>query len=112
MQSLKAKGKEEDERLMEQLDNDFVSLAESKALLSLTQPTKVTALKALLNIGNKEKSISNKPSVVNENIISKVDLHSFIFLAYLFHIFDYFPISLKEKNVVFKPLSGSILFYS
>lgn len=69
--SLKAKGKEEDERLMEQLDNDFVSLAGSKALLSLTQPAKVTALKALLNMGNKEKSIASKPSVLSESDISK-----------------------------------------
>lgn len=34
---------------MEKLDKDFISLAQTDALLSLTQPSKMNALKALLN---------------------------------------------------------------
>ncbi|XP_010932890.2 uncharacterized protein [Elaeis guineensis] len=45
----KAKDREEDEHLMEKLDKDFTSLAQTDALLSLTQPSKMNALKALLN---------------------------------------------------------------
>lgn len=50
----KAKDKEENEHFIEQLDKDFMSLAQSQALLSLTQPNKMGVLKALAN-----KSISN-----------------------------------------------------
>ncbi|XP_073055033.1 uncharacterized protein [Primulina eburnea] len=50
----KAKDKEENEEFIEQLDKDFMSLAQSQALLSLTQPNKMGALRALAN-----KSISN-----------------------------------------------------
>ncbi|XP_058081634.1 uncharacterized protein LOC131229663 [Magnolia sinica] len=52
----KAKDKEEDEHLMEQLDNEFTSLAQSEALLSLTQPSKINALKALLNKSSTKES--------------------------------------------------------
>ncbi|KAG1327764.1 nucleolar protein 14 [Cocos nucifera] len=45
----KAKDREEDEHLMEKLDKDFTSLAQTDALLSLMQPCKMNALKALLN---------------------------------------------------------------
>ncbi|CAK9142448.1 unnamed protein product [Ilex paraguariensis] len=45
----KAKDKEENEQLIEQLDKDFTSLVQSEALLSLTQPNKMNALKALVN---------------------------------------------------------------
>ncbi|KZV48053.1 nucleolar protein 14 [Dorcoceras hygrometricum] len=45
----KAKEKEESEQLTEQLDKDFTSLLQSQALLSLTQPNKMGALKALVN---------------------------------------------------------------
>ncbi|KAA8529305.1 hypothetical protein F0562_033896 [Nyssa sinensis] len=51
----KAKDKEENEQLIEQLDKNFTSLVQSEALLSLTQPNKMNALKALVN-----KSISNE----------------------------------------------------
>lgn len=49
----KAKDKEENEQFVEQLDKDFMSLVQSEALLSLTQPSKMGALKSLVN-----KSIS------------------------------------------------------
>ncbi|PIA43330.1 hypothetical protein AQUCO_01900002v1 [Aquilegia coerulea] len=45
----KAKEKDENEELMEQLDKDFTSLVQSKALLTLTQPSKMNALNALVN---------------------------------------------------------------
>ncbi|KAF3650088.1 Adenine nucleotide alpha hydrolases-like superfamily protein isoform 1 [Capsicum annuum] len=45
----KAKDREENDELTEQLDKDFTSLVNSKALLSLTQPDKINALKALVN---------------------------------------------------------------
>ncbi|KAL5826220.1 hypothetical protein ACOSQ4_018017 [Xanthoceras sorbifolium] len=45
----KAKDKEENEQLMEDLDKTFSSLVQSQALLSLTEPGKMNALKALVN---------------------------------------------------------------
>ncbi|KAK0573762.1 hypothetical protein LWI29_013162 [Acer saccharum] len=45
----KAKDKEENEQLMEELDKTFSSLVQSEALLSLTEPDKMNALKALVN---------------------------------------------------------------
>ncbi|CAI9775189.1 unnamed protein product [Fraxinus pennsylvanica] len=45
----KAKDKEENEQFIEQLDKDFASLVQSEALLSMTQPNKMKALKALVN---------------------------------------------------------------
>ncbi|MCD7445924.1 hypothetical protein HAX54_024624 [Datura stramonium] len=55
----KAKDREENDELTEQLDKDFTSLVNSKALLSLTQPDKINALKALVNrnvsVGNVKK---------------------------------------------------------
>ncbi|KAI9169402.1 hypothetical protein LWI28_011879 [Acer negundo] len=45
----KAKDKEENEQLMEELDKTFSSLVQSEALLSLTEPGKTNALKALVN---------------------------------------------------------------
>ncbi|KEH41125.1 Nop14 nucleolar-like protein [Medicago truncatula] len=53
----KAKEKEKDEDLLEELDKDFTSLAHSEALLALTEPHKMKALKALVN-----SSISNEKS--------------------------------------------------
>lgn len=49
LQAQKAKDKEENEELMEQLDKNFTALVQSEALLSLTQPSKMNALKALVN---------------------------------------------------------------
>ncbi|KAK3222810.1 hypothetical protein Dsin_009835 [Dipteronia sinensis] len=45
----KAKDKEENVQLMEELDKTFSSLVQSEALLSLTEPGKMNALKALVN---------------------------------------------------------------
>ncbi|ESW17858.1 hypothetical protein PHAVU_007G274500 [Phaseolus vulgaris] len=45
----KARDKEENEHLVEELDKDFTSLVHSEALLSLTEPNKMKALKALVN---------------------------------------------------------------
>ncbi|XP_027363812.1 nucleolar protein 14 isoform X2 [Abrus precatorius] len=53
----KAKDKEENEHLVEELDRNFTSLVHSESLLSLTEPNKMNALKALVN-----KSISNEHS--------------------------------------------------
>ncbi|XVF03153.1 hypothetical protein REPUB_Repub04eG0236300 [Reevesia pubescens] len=51
----KARDKEENEQLMEDLDKNFTSLVQSQVLLSLTEPGKMNALKALVN-----KSIPNE----------------------------------------------------
>ncbi|TKY53739.1 Nucleolar protein 14 [Spatholobus suberectus] len=59
----KARDKEENEHLVEELDKDFTSLVHSEALLSLTEPNKMNALKALVN-----KSISTEQS--NKECIS------------------------------------------
>ncbi|TKY45506.1 Nucleolar protein 14 [Spatholobus suberectus] len=59
----KARDKEENEHLVEELDKDFTSLVHSEALLSLTEPNKMNALKALVN-----KSISSEQS--NKECIS------------------------------------------
>ncbi|WCJ20870.1 hypothetical protein M5689_003074 [Euphorbia peplus] len=45
----KAKEKDENEHLMEELDKNFTSLVQSQVLLSLTEPGKMNALKALVN---------------------------------------------------------------
>ncbi|TYI88640.1 hypothetical protein E1A91_D04G222900v1 [Gossypium mustelinum] len=45
----KARDKEENEQLMDELDKSFSSLVQSQALLSLTEPGKMNALKALVN---------------------------------------------------------------
>ncbi|KAL3501525.1 hypothetical protein ACH5RR_035974 [Cinchona calisaya] len=56
----KAKDKEENEHFVEHLDQEFASLVQSEALLLLTQPNKMNALKALVNktsSKNEEKKI-------------------------------------------------------
>ncbi|CAO2830177.1 unnamed protein product, partial [Amaranthus hypochondriacus] len=45
----KAREKEENEKLVDQLDEEFESLVKSEAFSSLTQPSKMNALKALVN---------------------------------------------------------------
>lgn len=56
----KAKDKEENVEFLEQLDNNFTSLVNSEALLALTDPTKIKALKALVN-----KSISDNNGTID-----------------------------------------------
>ncbi|XVE91656.1 hypothetical protein REPUB_Repub01dG0029000 [Reevesia pubescens] len=51
----KARDKEENEQLMQDLDKNFTSLVHSQVLLSLTEPGKMNALKALVN-----KSVPNE----------------------------------------------------
>ncbi|KAK1293044.1 hypothetical protein QJS10_CPB17g02100 [Acorus calamus] len=63
----KAKDKEEDESLMEKLDNDFTSLAQSEALLHLTQPNKMNALKSLLKSNIKKPVKEGVPVPAGEN---------------------------------------------
>ncbi|MCE3217153.1 hypothetical protein HAX54_010666 [Datura stramonium] len=72
----KAKDREENDELTEQLDKDFTSLVNSKALLSLTQPDKINALKALVNrnvsVGNVKKD-EEKPDTY-EMLVSEMAL--------------------------------------
>ncbi|GER40586.1 hypothetical protein STAS_17260 [Striga asiatica] len=64
----KAKDKEENEQFIEQLDKDFASLVQSEALLSLTEPNKMKALKALVN----NVSIDNAKKEEMDNVQKKV----------------------------------------
>lgn len=74
-QAQKAKEKEENEELIDQLDKGFASLVQSEALVSLTQPNKMRALNSLVNTGisnggeKKEKPTSapNKVSLQQVN---------------------------------------------
>ncbi|XP_027096915.1 uncharacterized protein [Coffea arabica] len=62
----KAKDKEENEQLVDQLDQEFTSLVQSEALLSLTQPNKMNALRALVNKSsskNEEKKHDTSPAL-------------------------------------------------
>ncbi|RLN40216.1 nucleolar protein 14 isoform X2 [Panicum miliaceum] len=56
----KAKEREEDEHLVDKLDSDFASLAQTQALLSLTEPTKVKANKSDSIAGLTGKEIFTK----------------------------------------------------
>lgn len=69
-QAQKAKDKEENEQFLEQLDNNFTSLVHSEALISLTDPTKMNALKALVNKSTsndntKKDDVSSTPNKVS-----------------------------------------------
>lgn len=72
LQEQKAKDKEEDRHLMEKLDEDFRSLAQSEALRSLTQPTKMNALKALLNKNPTGKTSKEEKTTVDKELFKKV----------------------------------------
>lgn len=66
----KAKDKEENVEFLEQLDNNFTSLVNSEALLALTDPTKINALKALVNKSTSDSSgkidvVSSIPKTVS-----------------------------------------------
>ncbi|KAG8383019.1 hypothetical protein BUALT_Bualt05G0140300 [Buddleja alternifolia] len=64
----KAKEKEENEEFIDQLDKDFTSLVQSEALLSLTQPNKMRALKSLVNnsISNDNENKEERQTVQNK----------------------------------------------
>lgn len=66
-QAQKAKDKEENEQLIDQLDKEFTSLVHSEALVSLTQPNKMNALKSLVN-----KSSSNDEPFKKEVASSEI----------------------------------------
>jgi len=53
---------------MEDLDKNFTSLVQSEALLSLTEPGKMNALKALVN-----KSIPNERKKDNSSTTQKIE---------------------------------------
>ena len=61
-QAQKAKEKEENEKFVEELDRKFTSLVQSEAVVSLTEPSKMNALKALVN-----KSVPNEFSNKNDS---------------------------------------------
>ena len=84
-QAQKAKDKEENVEFLEQLDNNFTSLVNSEALLALTDPTKINALKALVNKStsdNKEKIdvVSSIPKIVSLQQVEKIVVSPFLFL--------------------------------
>lgn len=60
MQAQRAKEKEDDEHLVDKLDSDFASLAQTQALLSLTESAKVKVNKNDSNAGLTGKDIFNK----------------------------------------------------
>ncbi|KAF3782230.1 Nucleolar protein 14 [Nymphaea thermarum] len=65
----KAKDKEEDEQLMNQLDKDFISLAQSEVIHSLIRPGKMNAVKALLNEkSRRETGKGGLPAVDEETL--------------------------------------------
>ncbi|KAL0408763.1 UNVERIFIED_CONTAM: Nucleolar protein 14 [Sesamum radiatum] len=63
----KAKDKEENEQFIEQLDKDFASLVHSEALLSLTQPNKMRALKALVNNNTSNDNAKKQETNIAQN---------------------------------------------
>ncbi|KAK6921872.1 Nucleolar protein 14 [Dillenia turbinata] len=67
----KARDKEENEQLVEELDNKFVSLVQSEVLQSLTQPDKMRALKSLVN-----KSIPNDNIRKDESLTAQSEKSS------------------------------------
>ncbi|XP_022776704.1 nucleolar protein 14-like isoform X2 [Durio zibethinus] len=60
----KARDKEENEQLMDELDKNFTSLVQSKVLLSLTEPGKMNALKALVNKGVPNEHVEKEDLLV------------------------------------------------
>lgn len=63
MQAQRAKEREEDEHLVDKLDSDFASLAQTRALLSLTESAKVKVNKTDSSTGLTGKEFSNKVSL-------------------------------------------------
>ncbi|RWW19558.1 hypothetical protein BHE74_00035261, partial [Ensete ventricosum] len=63
----------EDESLMAKLDEDFSTLAQTEALQALSHPSKINALKALLNKDIKKESLKEGSSGLSDNkLIDKV----------------------------------------
>ncbi|CAN6470713.1 unnamed protein product [Victoria cruziana] len=70
----KAKEKEDDEQLIKQLDEDFKSLAQSVVIHSLIRPSKMNAVKALLNDTSRtETGKRGLPAVDEETLQDRPD---------------------------------------
>jgi len=74
-QAQKARDKEENEHLVEELDKDFTSLVHSEALLSLTEPNKMKALKALVNSNEQSNKDHIPTSRKMENSVQVPFIH-------------------------------------
>lgn len=91
----KAKDKEENEQLMEELDKNFTALVESEALLSLTDPAKINALKALVNpdfTGEKSGKSESLAKKKGETVLQVGSYHSALVPTLLFRA--HIPISI------------------
>lgn len=75
LQAQKARDKEENEHLVEELDKDFTSLVHSEALLSLTEPNKMKALKALVNTNEQSNKDHIPASRTIENSVQVPFIH-------------------------------------
>lgn len=72
MQAQKAKEREDDEHLVDKLDSDFASLAQTQALLSLTESAKVKVNKNNSSAGLTGKEIFTKVVIpcINQNVLA------------------------------------------
>ncbi|KAG4206162.1 hypothetical protein ERO13_A04G145600v2 [Gossypium hirsutum] len=66
----KARDKEENEQLMDELDKSFSSLVQSQALLSLTEPGKMNALKALVNKSIPDEHVKKEELAVTQKAVT------------------------------------------
>ncbi|XP_057961275.1 uncharacterized protein LOC131153166 [Malania oleifera] len=66
----KAKDKEENEQFIEQLDKNFTSLTQSAGLLSLTQPSKMSSLRALVGKGIPDDQSTRDELPTTQNVDS------------------------------------------
>lgn len=76
-QAQKAKDKEENEQLIDQLDKEFTSLVHSEALVALTQPNKMNALKSLINKSSssdepKKKEVASSENKASNNLVNSL----------------------------------------
>jgi nucleolar protein 14 len=67
VQAQKAKEREEDEHLVDKLDSDFASLAQTQALLSLTESAKFKVNKSNSSAGLTGKEIFTKVFILCMN---------------------------------------------
>lgn len=72
MQAQKAKEREEDEHLVDKLDSDFASLAQTQALLSLTESSKVKVNRNNSSAGLTGKEIFTKVVIpcMNQTVLA------------------------------------------
>lgn len=85
VQAQKAVEKEEDASLLAKLDDEFSTLAQTEALLSLSHPSKIKSLKALLNKDikreHKEGSFGLPVKEANEKVCQHVAIFPILFFA-------------------------------